>query len=215
MDVAFAAKFLGALFAIMNPFVILPVFLALTSDQDVAEQRGTAWTVALYATVMCVVISLAGGNIISFFGVSVDSFRVAGGIVLLGIALSMLNGQPITSHERGAHEKAAGGSGDADAEDNIAFYPMTFPMIIGPGSIATLIIYAAQAQKPAQYASFAVVLSSILVALLIVLYFAASIGQLLSTKMRVIMTRLMGMILAAIAVEMVVVGAKTLLPGLA
>ncbi len=127
----------------------------------------------------------------------------------------MLNGLPITSHERGAQEKAAGKAADADSDDNIAFYPMTFPMIVGPGTIATLIIYAAQTKGSAQYVSFAVVLSSVLLTLLVILYFAASIGQLLSVKMRVIMARIMGMILAAIAVEMVVVGVKTLLPGLA
>ena len=215
MDVPFAAKFLGALFAIMNPFVNLPIFLALTADKGVGQQRRMAVMVVIYAAVMCGIISLGGSRIIAFFGVTIDSFRVAGGIVLLGIALSMLNGRPVTSHERGDQEKAAERTGDSTAADNIAFYPMTFPILVGPGTIATLIIYAAQASGPAQYMSFGIVLLAILLALFVVLFFAAAIGKLLSAKMRVIMTRLMGMILAAIAVEMVFQGARAMLPGLA
>jgi len=214
MDIAFATKFLGALFAIMNPFINLPLFLSMTADKTIAEQRSLAMKILVYTTVMCIVISLAGGYIIGFFGVTIDSFRVAGGLVLLGIALSMLNGKPITSHERGEHEKRADDAGNSDADDSLAFYPMTFPMIVGPGTIATLIIYAAQVREPAQYISFGVVLVAILLALFIVLFFAASIGKLLSARMRVIMTRLMGMILAAIAIEMVFGGAKAMLPGL-
>lgn len=216
MDIAFATKFLGALFAIMNPFINLPIFLAMTADKTVAEQRKMALAILLYASVMCVVIALAGGYIIRFFGVTIDAFRVAGGLVLVGIAFSMLNGQPITSHERGEHEKrAAGAAVGSDPDDSTAFYPMTFPMIVGPGTIATLIIYAAQASGPAQYVSFGIVLVATLAALFAVLFFASSIGKHLSAKMRVVMTRLMGMILAAIAVEMVFAGAKVMLPGLA
>lgn len=214
LDIAFAARFMGALFAIMNPFINLPFFLAMTSGRTVREQRAAALQIVTYTSVMCIVITLAGNVILGFFGISVSAFRVAGGLVLLGIAFSMLNGHPVTAHERGAHEKTAD-PGPAPEEDNISFYPMTFPLIVGPGTIATLIIYAAQVRGAGQYTAFALVLAAILVALLVVLYFAASIGKLLSARMRVIMTRLMGMILAAIAVGMVVDGLKSLLPGLA
>ncbi|WP_323000146.1 MarC family protein [Castellaniella sp.] len=217
MDIAYATKFLGALFAIMNPFITLPLFLALTAQKSVAEQRNLAVAILGYTAVMCIVIALAGSHIISFFGVSLDSFRVAGGMVLIGIALSMLNGQPITSHERATQEKSANTAAAAaeGTDDNPAFYPLTFPMIIGPGTIATLIIYSAQARDSARIISFSIVLIAVLAALFAVLYFAASIGRLLSTKMRVIMARIMGIILAAIAVEMVFAGAKAMLPGLA
>lgn len=122
----------------------------------------------------------------------------------------MLNGKEITAHERGGHEKS-----DDGAQDSIAFYPMTFPMIVGPGTIATLIIYAAQVQSEPRITAFVVVLAAVLFALFAVLFFASAIGKLLSVKMLVIMTRLMGMILAAIAVEMVFEGTKAMLPGLA
>lgn len=217
MDIAYATKFLGALFAIMNPFITLPLFLALTAQKSVAEQRSLAVAILGYTTVMCIVIALAGSHIIDFFGVSLDSFRVAGGMVLIGIAMSMLNGQPITSHERATQEKSANTAAAvaAGTDDNPAFYPLTFPMIVGPGTIATLIIYSAQAQSTARYLSFGIVLAAVLTALFFVLYFATSIGRLLSTKMRVIMARVMGIILASIAIEMLFAGLRALLPGLA
>lgn len=213
MDIAFAARFLGALFAIMNPFINLPFFLAMTTDRTVAEQRSLALQVVTYTAVMCVAISLAGNLILGFFGVSVNAFRVAGGLVLFGIAFSMLNGHPITAHERGDHEKKAD-PGPTAEEDSMAFYPLTFPLIVGPGTIATLIIYMAQARGAGDYAAFAVILAVLIATLFVVLYFASAIGKLLSARMRVIMTRLMGMILAAIAVGMVIGGLKVLLPGL-
>src|SRR3546814_20295580 len=90
---------------------------------------------SVYTSVMCIIISLAGGYIIGFFAVTINSFRVAGGLVLLGIALSMINGQPITAHERGEPEKRADDAGNGDADDRLAFYPLPFPMIVGPRTI--------------------------------------------------------------------------------
>ena len=116
MDLAFAAKFLGALFAIMNPFITLPIFLSLTEGRSVAEQRAMAVRITLYTAVMCAVVAIAGNALIGFFGVTIDSFRVAGGLVLLGIALSMLNGKPITAHERGDHEKKADDAANDDSD---------------------------------------------------------------------------------------------------
>ncbi len=214
MDMMFAAKFMGTLFAIMNPFINLPIFLAMTTGQSLSDQRAIAVQVLTYTSIMCVVIAVAGNAIIGFFGISINSFRIAGGLVLLGIAFSMLNGHPITAHERGDHEKTAESTPAEDAENSIAFYPMTFPLIVGPGTIATLIIYAGQVRGAPDYVAFALVLIALLVALFVVLYFASAIGKLLSARMRVVMTRLMGMILAAIAVSMVVEGLKILLPGL-
>ena len=205
MDAVFAVKFLGALFAIMNPFINLPVFLSLTSDNTVQQQRAMAAKILLYSTVMCVVIAVAGTKIIGFFGVSIDAFRVAGGLVLLGIAFAMLNGKPIATNQ---------GDRDGLDPDAIAFYPMTFPMIVGPGTIATLVIYSAQVHGSEQMLGFASVLAAVLLCVYVVLFFASAFGKLLSARMRVIVTRLMGMVLAAIAVEMVFAGTKVLLPGL-
>lgn len=211
MDLDFATKFLGALFAIMNPFVNLPIFLALTTDATPAQQKSYAVKILLFSAIMCAILSIAGVQIIGFFGVSIDAFRVAGGLVLAGIAFGMLNGSSNSSHERKSHEIHP----QETENDDISFYPMTFPMIVGPGTIATLIIYATQASSSAKMITFAGVLTLVLFTVFIVFYFASLFSELLSAKMRVIMTRLMGMILVAIAVEMILAGAKAILPGLA
>ena len=210
MDYTELTKAFGAFFAIMNPFVNLPVFLALTTGFSVAQQRTLAVKITVYSAVMCAVILFAGQNIISFFGITVDEFRIAGGLVLAQISWSMLNGNNVSSHQGTEKEKD-----NMQDLSGLAFYPITFPMIVGPGTIATLIIYAGHAKDVEALTALGVIVLVILAILFVVLFFASFFGKILSDIMRVIMTRLMGMILLAIAVEMIIVGVKAVLPGLA
>lgn len=210
MDHIALTKAFGAFFAIMNPFVNLPIFLGLTAGYSVAQQRVLAVKVTAYSALMCAVILPAGQGIINFFGITVEEFRVAGGAVLAHIAWSMLNGSGISSHHGNPREQ-----GHMEELSGLAFYPITFPMIVGPGTIATLVIYGSHAQGFAELLAVGAVVALILAILFIVLFFAAGIGKVLSETMRVITTRLMGMILLAISVEMIVAGAKVVLPGLA
>ncbi|MEM9344859.1 MAG: MarC family protein [Pseudomonadota bacterium] len=204
------SKAFAAFFAIMNPFVNLPIFLALTADFTVGQQRSLALKITLFAAIMCAVILLAGQQIIGFFGITVDQFRIAGGIVLAHIAWSMLNGGGIASHHGNDSEQD-----HLQSLSSLAFYPITFPMIVGPGTIATLIIYSGQSSGATGLLELGGVVAVILLMLFVVLFFASVFGKVLSDTMRVIMTRLMGMILLAMAVEMIVVGAKAVFPGLA
>lgn len=210
MDTAFLIKTFGAFFAIMNPFVNLPIFLSLTEGLSAAQQRRTALYVMAFSGAMCAVLAIAGQGILGFFGISVDDFRVAGGLVLLMIGLGMLNGSGNSSHERTAAERT-----EQPNLEQIAFYPMTFPMIVGPGTITALIVFYGQVDGVDTSTAFWSALIATLGLLGVVLFFAAEIGAHLSKTMRVIMTRLMGMILAAIAVDMIATGLRTLLPGLA
>ena len=210
MDTALLVKALGALFAIMNPFVNLPIFLSLTAGQDAARQRRTAWRTVLMATVTCAVVAVAGSALLSFF-----DFRVAGGLVLLMIGLGMLNGPGSTAHEGTDSEKA---HAQAHAErSDVAFYPMTFPILVGPGTMTTIIVLVAEGGDSGAGGLLAVgiALALVLACLGIVLPFAGAIGHHMSMTLRTIMTRLMGMVLAAIAVGMLGAGLTTLLPGLA
>ena len=213
MATAVLIKALGAFFAIMNPFVNLPLFLSLTQEQDAATQRRTAIRTTISSTVMCAVVLLLGATILRFFGIGVDDFRIAGGIVLLIISLSMLNGGGSSAHEGSTQEKAqhnvvAGGGND------VAFYPMTFPIIVGPGTITTIIVLFTQAGGAKGIAAVVLALVLVLGALGAVLHFSSTIGRHMSLTLRTIMTRLMGMILAAIAVSMLAAGLSRLFPGL-
>ena len=209
MDTVFLIKFAGAIFAIMNPFVNLPVFLSLTAGLTQPEQRRTGWMTVVYSAVLCLVVALAGTQILGLFGISVSDFRVAGGIVMLMIGLGMLNGSASSAHHGTEAEQASQAERTA-----IAFYPMSFPMLVGPGTITTIILFTGQAKGVADVTALGLVLAGNLAALGIVLHFAASIGHLMSQTLKVVMIRLMGMILAAIAVDMIAGGIRVLLPGL-
>lgn len=210
MDIALFIKAFGGFFAIMNPFLALPMFLSLTEGQSQAVQRAQALKIASYTTVFSAVILLGGQSVLALFGVSVDDFRVAGGIVLMMIALGMLNGRGSSAHGGTPAEQ----SSQQQVED-VSFYPMTFPIIAGPGTITTLIIFAGQAKGAPGWIALVAALAIILLIMVVVLWFAADIGHHMSQTLRTIVTRLMGMILAAIAIGMIAAGAKALLPGLA
>lgn len=210
MSDGFAISMFGALFAVMNPFVNLPIFLSMTDGQSAADQRKTAVETIFYTSVMCAVVAFFGAFVLKFFGISIDSFRVAGGFVLAQIGLNMLNGKSNHSHHGTDSEQSAQAS-----LNSIAFYPMTFPMLVGPGTITTLIVFANKAHTPPTMISYAIVVGTVLALLAVVLFFAGAIGTYLTQTMRVIMTRIMGMILIAIAVQMLAEGVIALLPGLA
>tara|TARA_A100001391_G_scaffold48774_4_gene29032 strand:- start:17748 stop:18389 length:642 start_codon:yes stop_codon:yes gene_type:complete len=210
MNYSELAKAFGAFFALVNPFIVLPIFLSLTDGFSVSQQRMLAVKVALFAAMMCVIVLFAGQQIIGFFGISIDEFRVAGGAVLAGIAWSMLHGGAMASHHGSASEQE-----QLNDVSGLAFYPITFPMIVGPGTIATLIIYSGHTQNMEGMFSLVGIVGAIIVLLFAVLFFAAQIGKMMSQTLRMITTRLMGMILLAIAVDMTITGLTTLLPGLA
>ena len=206
----FALKFAGALFAIMNPISNLPVFLSVTDGATRATQRQIALKLALYVGVMGTVFGIFGNAVLTIFGISVDDFRIAGGLVVLLLGLNMLSGQDHSAHYGTQDEKA-----DYPDAAAVAFYPLTFPILMGPGTITTLIVFSGQAQSPADTLAYWLVFGVMVAGLAMVFWFAGDIGKGLTTTARVIMGRLMGMILAAIAVDMITTGLKVTLPGLA
>ena len=203
---------LGSLFAIMNPLVSLPMFLSLTASYSPARQKRSALKVGMYTTIFCAVVLATGSLLLKVFGISVDGFRVAGGLVLAIIGIGMLHGES-TVHDGTASEQAH--QTEHATSGDISFYPMTFPMLAGPGTITTLVLLAGHADGLADWVAVGAALLVILVALTVVLFCAGFIGKHLSQTLRTIVTRLMGMILTAIGVSMIAAGVKALLPGLA
>lgn len=113
-----------------------------------------------------------------------------------------------------SHHGSKNEQGQMKDLSGLAFYPITFPMVVGPGTIATIIIYTGHVKNITDTFTLGGIIFSVLLMLFLVLYFASYFGKILTDTTRVIMTRLMGMILLAIAVEMIVAGSKVLLPGL-
>lgn len=210
MDDAFAIKFFGAVFAIMNPFVGLPLFLSLTGGASTGEQRRIALQVAFYIAVIGVVAAFSGAEVLRFFGISIHHLQVAGGLVVLSMAFGMLHGSDSSMHHGTATEQAA-----ATDTETIAFYPLAFPLMMGPGTLTTMILFAGQVDGAADWIAYFTAFGLVVLLVAIIFALGSRFGSHLSNSARVIMSRVMGLILAAIAVEMIFDGAKALLPGLA
>ncbi|WP_171239467.1 MarC family protein [Ruegeria sp. HKCCA5491] len=210
MDPTLAAGFFGALFAIMNPITNLPVFLSVTDGLSPTDQRKVATKTALYCLMLGGAFAAVGNKTLGLFGISVDDLRVAGGLVVLMIGLNMLNGNESTSHHGTEGEKQS-----YPKPETVAFYPLAFPILVGPGTITTLILYAHHVSKPVDAMIYSGVFLAVLFLLFITFWNASALAKRLSANARVIMSRFMGMILSAIAIGMIADGLKVLLPGLA
>lgn len=212
MDTTLLLHAAAGLFAIMNPFLALPIFLAMTQGMDAGRQRRTAVRMVAYSLVMSLVVLATGAGVLRVFAIGVDDFRIAGGIVLLIIGLGMLNGH--TPAHEGTHAEQRQQAEAVAAQQDPSFYPLAFPMTVGPGTITTLVLLTGNAPGVAGHLTIGLVLIGICALLLAVLWNASAIGHHLSLTVRTIMTRLMGMVLAAISVEMLVVGLRHSFPGL-
>ena len=127
---------LTALVAIMNPIGAIPAFVSYTADQTKAERNRTARITAMSAMVILLVNMAFGETILSFFGISVDSFRVAGGILIMFSGIAMVQARQPRSKQ--THEEDV----EASHKDTVAVVPLAIPMIAGPGAISTIILYS-------------------------------------------------------------------------
>ena len=204
-------KPLIALLAIVNPVGAVPFFLAFTQGLT-PEQRWRTIRVSAFSAFCVIAISgLAGLRIIEFFGISIASFQAGGGMLLLISSLHMLNAQPAESGK----DDMVDGQARADAGDSFAVVPLTIPLLTGPATISTMVIYA---EKTRTFMEHAVLVGyGVVIGLVTYAVFAASgrIAKVLGGTGINVMTRLMGLILAAMAVELLADGLSKLFPVLA
>ena len=201
-------KPLIALLAIVNPIGALPFFISFTRTFDQRQRRRTIRISSMSAFIVIAVSALAGLRIIDFFGISIASFQVGGGTLLLISALSMLNAQPAET----SPSDVAEGNQKVDAGDSIAVVPLTIPLLTGPATISTMMIYAERARQPwelAMLVGYGVVVG---LATFATFRLAGPIARLLGSTGINVMTRLMGLLLAAVAVEIMAEGLTKLFP---
>jgi multiple antibiotic resistance protein len=204
-------KPLIALLAIVNPVGALPFFIAFTQNFS-REQRGRTISVASFSAFTVIAVSaIAGQKILEFFGISIASFQVGGGTLLLISSLQMLNAQPA----EGKASALADGNQKADAGASIAVVPLAIPLLTGPATISTIVIYA---EKTRNVWELAVLVGyGVVIGLAIYAIFSASgrIARVLGRTGINVMTRLFGLMLAAMAVELLADGLVKLFPVLA
>ncbi len=201
-------KPLIALLAIVNPIGVVPFFIHFTQNFSRAQRLRTMRVSAFSAFVVISVSALAGLKIIGFFGISIASFQVGGGLLLLISSLQMLNAQPAETQPTDLSE----GDAKLDTGASIAVVPLTIPLLTGPATISTMVIYA---ERTRHWWELAVLVGyGVVVGLVVYLAFLSSgrIARLLGQTGINIMTRLMGLILAALAVEIMADGLSALFP---
>jgi len=197
-----------SLLVIINPLGAIPMFISLTATQSVAERKRTIRVASFAVSVVIIVSGFLGEWLIRFFGISIASFQVGGGVLIMMVALSMLNAQA------GDTKQTAEEQLEAEQKANIAVVPLTIPLLTGPGAMSTVIIYAQKMTHWYQYAFLVVGAVGIAVVTWAALNLADPIARILGKTGINIATRLMGLLLAAIAVEFMVDGLTELIPAL-
>jgi len=204
-------KPLIALLAIVNPIGVVPFFIAFTQNFSRAQRQRTILVSAFSAFCVIAVSAIAGLKIINFFGISIASFQVGGGTLLLISSLQMLNAQPAETRPSDVAE----GNQKVDAGDSIAVVPLTIPLLTGPATISTIVIYAEKTRTLWEHAVLVGYGAVIAFATVLVFSAAGRIAKVLGRTGINVMTRLMGLILAAMAVELLADGLSKLFPLLA
>ena len=204
-------KPLLALLAIVNPIGVIPFFIHFTQGFNRQQRQRTIHIAAFSAFVVIAVSAVAGLKIIEFFGISLASFQVGGGLLLLMAAMQMLNAQPAEARKDDLSE----GGDKADAGASIAIVPLTIPLLTGPATISTMVIYAEKTRHWWQLG--VLVLYGVVIGLAVWAAFSLSgrIARVLGKTGISVMTRLMGLLLAALAVEVMSDGLVKLFPILA
>lgn len=208
LDWAEYTKFFLALLVIVNPLGTVPLFVSMTAGHSVTERKNIARVASLAVGIVLVLSAIAGQHLLAFFGISLASFKVGGAILILLMAISMMHASP--SREKQTAEEAV----EAADKDSIAVVPLAIPLLAGPGAISTTIIYATGRSSLSHTGM--IVLCCVLIALVtwIALRVATPVSQWLGTTGVNIAIRIMGLLLAAVAVEIFAGGVLELFPGL-
>lgn len=201
--------FIVAMFTITNPIGALPIFAGMTGDRTEQDKHMLAAKSAMAIAVILLIATWTGGFLLEVFGLTIHAFQAAGGLIILLLGLSMLHSAPSGQQQTKAEEE------DAATRDTIAIVPMAIPIVAGPGAITTVLL---ETQKyPNVMQKIDISLVCLLIGLLFwgCFYFSAPIAKRLGVSGIAVVTRIMGMVLAAIAFGMLAGGLTGLFPGLA
>ena len=198
-----------ALFVIANPIGVTPLFISLTNRQTEEQRRHTARLTATTVVIVLITAMFLGEVILHFFGIRMASFRAGGGILILLMAIAMLQARPSPTHHTAEESK------EAAVRDEVAVVPLGIPLVAGPGAISTVIIYANQATTWLDTIVLLLTVFCVAGSVWFALRLSDQIRVILGTTGINIVTRLLGLILAAVGVEFLADGLAQLLPGLA
>ncbi len=194
---------------IIDPPGCAPIFASLTTGTGVAHRRMMAIRSSVVAWCILIFFALLGEPMLRTLGISLSAFRLAGGIMLFIIALEMVFEKRTERREERAKEI----EGTPEAED-ISVFPMAIPMIAGPGSIASAMLWVSRADTPAQVFIVLAAITTVMLLTLVTLLAAGPLMRLIGEKVEAMVTRILGVILAALATQFIVDGLKQSFPSL-
>ncbi len=194
------------LFVVIDPPGCAPIYAGLTSGATPRQATGMAARACMIAAIILVFFALFGENLLSFLHIELNSFRIAGGILLFVIALDMVLEKRTERREKRAEEIMH----TPEVED-VSVFPMAMPMIAGPGSIATIMLLMAQAQGTEATLVILAAMLGVIVLTFAALAAAGPLMKLVGAKVEAVITRILGVLLAALAAQYVVDGVKVVL----
>ncbi len=191
------------LFVVIDPPGCAPICAGLTKGARPGQQRAMAMRAVMIATAILLVFALVGEALLRTLGISLSAFRIAGGIMLFIIALEM-----VFEKRQERREDRAEKVMQTPTVEDVSVFPMAMPMIAGPGSIATIMLLVSRAEGPGETAAVFGALALVLVLTLVALLAAGPLMRVLGAKIESVITRLLGVLLAALAIQFVIDGVK-------
>ncbi|WP_032112843.1 MarC family protein [Candidatus Paracaedibacter symbiosus] len=186
------------LFVIIDPFAVLPMFIALTRNESIAHKRRTALKASVIATILLLIFAFSGDKLLDAMGISEPAFRIAGGFLLLLAAIEM-----VVAKSSGIRSTTGDEAAEAAHRDDISVFPLAIPLIAGPGALTSIVVLMRQAEEINFLAQLGVII--ILIVVLLITYLSLLIGdrilKILGVTGTNVLTRVFGIILAALAVQ--------------
>jgi MarC family membrane protein len=209
MDQGFLSTFAASLFALLNPLGILPVFISYTVKESKGVQKWLAILLSVTVLGLLLLFLLTGSALLKFFGITLDSFRIAGGILLLLIGINLVTGETKGSSQNIAERETQSVFKEAESVYRKIVIPLAMPLLVGPGVIANVILYANEAESRKnefqiiELAAVCVFISAIVCAILLS---GRWLQRVVGNVGLSIATRILGLLVASIGVQFVVIG---------
>ncbi len=205
IDTAFLITAFVTLFVVIDPIGTAPLFLALTQGMDPAKRRMVGIRACVIAAILLALFGLAGEDFLRFIGISMPAFQIAGGLLLFLTALDML------FDRRSARRKDHTEEGDGHQADDPSVFPLAMPLIAGPGAMATMVLLIGEAGRTPQGMALVTGVMLVVIALVLIAFLLAGpIERMLRRTGTMVMTRLFGLLLAALSVQFVLNGASAI-----
>jgi multiple antibiotic resistance protein len=196
-------KFFVVFLVVVDPISLIPVFAGLTHDASRQYQKKMACKSAAIALGICVVFALLGAKFLDVMGISLSSFRIAGGSLLFLIALEMVFGRPSVARAENRAQV------DPPPREDVSVFPLAFPFIAGPGSLAIILLSAGEAQgRPLMFAGLLVVMSVVVAVCFLAMLATPRLMNVFGVTGANVINRLSGVVLAALAVQFIVDGIR-------